>query len=246
MAAMRLSTWVLVVCGLGTMCGVARADRAAATKLNVAGMKEYNKDRWDEARARFIEAIAADADFVLPHYNLGSVLSIMGEWKAAMDEITWLGASSDPEAKKKLTKALKDADFDRISTLPAFRAAIGAPAWDTLDAAARLAERNGTWFAEGSACGRPWVSMTVKGSKVTLQTFDACDADQSKTTDTGTAKLAGGTLTITWKKNKKGAVSGKSAVSFEPCDDHPELTCARLDNLDPQLERGRLSAIFSP
>jgi len=243
---MRLSTWVLVMCGLGTMCGVAQADRAAATKLNVAGMKEYNKGHWDEAQARFTEAIAADADFVLPHYNLGSVLSILGEWKAALAEITWLVASPDPEARKKLTKALKDADFDRTSTLPVFRAAIGAPAWDSLDAAARLAERNGTWFAEGSACGSPWVSMTVKASKVTLQTFFACNADQSKTTDTGTAKLAAGTLTITWKKNKKGAISGKSAVSFEPCDDLPDLTCVRLDNFDQQLERGRLSAFFTP
>jgi tetratricopeptide (TPR) repeat protein len=58
---------------------------AAAVQANNTGMAAYQAARYDEARAAFEQAIAADRKAAEAHYNLGLTLVALGQGDAARD-----------------------------------------------------------------------------------------------------------------------------------------------------------------
>jgi hypothetical protein len=84
-------------------------------------MKLYRAKDYAHAQQEFRGAITADAGYVLPHYNLACVAALLGDKKAAVAELKWLGGSSDPTAKAKLGKAKTDPDLKSVIDDPDVR-----------------------------------------------------------------------------------------------------------------------------
>jgi hypothetical protein len=234
----RLAALAVVAVLLLAAAPRARADRAAAKKLNGEGMSAYRKKAWSDAVDKYRAAIAADPEFVTAHYNLACALSLAGEVEPAMVELRWLAASSDAEAKAKIKKALTDPDLDFVSTLPEFRKLVGHPPWDEVAPLARMGERGGVWGQEGAFCAMPWTLVKVKGKSVTVQTFGGCNEDQHKTRDVGALAVEGDELWVSFKKAKHGLLPARAQVTFAPCEDQAGLTCASFGE-DVVLSRGR-------
>ena len=95
--------------------GQTMANRAAAKAANAQGMKAYRAKDYPTATDRFRAAIAADASFPLPHYNLACVAALTGDKKTALSELDWLARSPDPQARRTLKKASEDADLKSLA-----------------------------------------------------------------------------------------------------------------------------------
>ena len=94
------------------------ADRAKAKTLNSQGMKAYRAKDFVAAAESFRAAIAADASFVLPHYNLACVASLSDDKTTARAELEWLFKSTDPQARRTLLKASSDQDMAPLAKDP--------------------------------------------------------------------------------------------------------------------------------
>jgi hypothetical protein len=91
---------------------------AAARAANSAGMKSYRKRGYAEAAQNFRLAVALDPNLAVAHYNLACVTSLLGDRDAALAELRWLAASTDPVAAEKLSKAASDNDLHNVRSIP--------------------------------------------------------------------------------------------------------------------------------
>lgn len=103
----------------------ATGNRSTAEAANARGMKLYRSKDYANAKTAFQGSIAADASYVLPHYNLACVLALLGDKAGAIAELKWLSASSDPLAKTKLDKAKSDSDLATVTHDPSVAKLLG-------------------------------------------------------------------------------------------------------------------------
>lgn len=145
---------------------VARAAHAEPAKdANLRGMRALLARDYTAAAAAFHDAVTADPTFLVAHYNLASVSSIVGDLATVRTELELLRGSKDPAAAKMLAKARDgDPDFDFASTDPYVRAALGLPVYPS-DANARLFERNAIWSTEGEGCDAPAATLKFSAKK---------------------------------------------------------------------------------
>jgi hypothetical protein len=145
---------VVIAMASNAEAGDAR-DPKKAKALNAKGMKLYQKKKYEAAQQAFADAVAADPDLVIPHYNLASVAAIQDDVDAVLEQLTWLGASTDPAAKSRLVKAQTDPDFQNVAGEPRVRAALHLPALDHLEASLLL-EYGGVWSGVNIGCASAW------------------------------------------------------------------------------------------
>ena len=179
MAAVRLGL-ILV---LAALSGVASAASLPAPRhhqailANTAGLRLFRSGQLSRAALRFRDALAFDPDYVLAHYNLACASSRLRETGAALDELRWLAASSDPLAKAKLDKALSDPDLDFVSALPAVRTMLSLAPFDGAHPMAWLAERGGVWSAElprADCAQRSYSFVLHSGGELELTVREQC------------------------------------------------------------------------
>jgi hypothetical protein len=72
--------------GLGTPDPF-RGPDAEATELNAAGKTLYRQGRWEEARARYRAAAAADPEFLAPRLNVACSFVRQDQFRQAADEV---------------------------------------------------------------------------------------------------------------------------------------------------------------
>jgi tetratricopeptide (TPR) repeat protein len=150
---MRIAVAVILVAATAGHAEAGDAKKAKA--LNAKGMKLYQKKKYEAAQKMFADAVAADPDMVIPHYNLASVAAIQDDVAAVVEQLTWLGASTDPAAKARLVKAKSDPDFQAVAGEPKVREMLGLPALDHLDASLLL-EYGGVWSGIDMGCASAW------------------------------------------------------------------------------------------
>ena len=218
----------------------ARADTAAAKKLNVQGMKKYAKKDYGGALELFKRAINEDSTFVLAHYNAASMMSLTGDVAGLIEELEWLRSSPDPAAAKALAKAPTDRDLEPASMNVKVRALIGVPAIDTMDPGAVLLERSGVWGEDGSACAMGDLNVTFKkGGTFTAESEWGCDENDNVTRDKGTWKVVDGHLRIIGTKK----LFETEDARFAPCDDDKSdelcLVLSGADGNEHHLARGK-------
>jgi hypothetical protein len=196
----------------------AKADRDAARKANADGMAALLKGRADAAAGAFHTAIAADSSFVLPHYNLASIASIVGDVPVVRRELAWLAASRDQGARTALDRAKTDPDLDFASVDPQVRKLIGAPAFPAV-AKDRLVERRGVWSADGKSCGAPALTLTfAAAAKLQLSAITECKGkrDVKSAIGTWTSGPAPDDAAIVLDAPFAGLATSK--LAWSPCD----------------------------
>ena len=99
-------------------------DRAAAQRENTQGMKSYKTKNYAAAAEKFRHAVAADAGFPLPRYNLACVAALTGDKETARAQLQWLADSPDPQARRTLAKAVHDQDLKSLAEDPKVRSII--------------------------------------------------------------------------------------------------------------------------
>lgn len=169
----RILVGAMVLCALA---GTASGDAKQAKKLNTKGMKLYKKKKFDEAQKVFVEAVAADPDMVIPHYNLASTAAINGDVDAVLEQLAWLKASSDPAAAKRLVKAKTDKDFRNVAGHAQVREALGLAALDPMTADAVL-EYGGVWNGVDMGMMAAWEELSLaKNGTVKIRSYTGEDA----------------------------------------------------------------------
>jgi hypothetical protein len=68
------------------LTAVAKLPAAEAMRLNSEGKQLYKQERWDEARAKYRAALAADPDFLGAQLNVACSFSRQGRYAEAADE----------------------------------------------------------------------------------------------------------------------------------------------------------------
>jgi hypothetical protein len=68
------------------LTAVAKLPAAEAMRLNSEGKQLYRQERWDEARAKYRAALAADPDFLGAQLNVACSFSRQGRYAEAADE----------------------------------------------------------------------------------------------------------------------------------------------------------------
>jgi len=233
---MRRSIWIVCL----ALATPARADTAAAKKLNVQGMKKYAKKEYSAALELFEKAIAEDPSFVLAHYNAASMMSLNDDSAGALAELEWLSKSTDPVAVKAMAKAPTDPDLERASMNVKVRALIKLPAIESMDPGAVLLERTGSWGEDGSACATANLNVTFKkGGTFVAQSEWGCDENDNVEHDKGKWTVVNGTLHLTGGKKLFESVD----AHFGPCDDDKAddwcLVVTGADGNEHKLGRGQ-------
>ncbi len=93
--------------------GIVHADVAKAKAANARGIALHKKKKFKEAAAEYRAAIAEDPTFMLAHYNLACVGSLMKDQETASREMAWVAdrATWDDPATKAAVKGRKDKDL---------------------------------------------------------------------------------------------------------------------------------------
>lgn len=211
---MRRAVLAVVAIALSGSAQPVAADAAKARKLNTQGMAAYKRQHYEEALAKFDQAIAEDATMVLAHYNAASMASLITDNPRVIKELEWLASSTDPAAAKALATGKTDRDLLYASMHPRVRALLGLPPLDQMDLATLVTERGGVWGIDGSACGGEAITITFrKGGKFSMRQEFACDETDAVSTENGTWAVKGGVLTLTSKK----VFAGGAPAALETC-----------------------------
>jgi hypothetical protein len=104
---------LLVVLALACAAPVAGADPARARAANTRGYALHKQKKYKEAASEYRAAIAEDASYLLAHYNLACVASLLNDLDTALQQLAWVAdrAAWDPAARSAVAKARSDRDL---------------------------------------------------------------------------------------------------------------------------------------
>jgi hypothetical protein len=107
---------LLVVAAVMCAAPVAGADPARAKAANTRGYalhKQKKYKEYKEAAAEYRAAIAEDPSYLLAHYNLACVASLLSDLDTALHQLAWVAdrAAWDPAARSAVAKARTDRDL---------------------------------------------------------------------------------------------------------------------------------------
>jgi hypothetical protein len=181
-------------------------------------MKRYRAGELVGAAEQFHVAIDADPRYIVSHYNLACVASLLGDAKTAVAELRWLDEPSDSQRWTKLAKAAADPDLDFVSPVPAVRQLLGLGPFDATAALSWLSERHGvwSWSAQGDCKQRTYTMRFSTDGLVSLDVEEECDGKApAHDSFSGHARMgpSGVTVDIEQWKQWPGAVP----LTFSTC-----------------------------
>jgi len=93
--------------------GAGHADPAKAKAANTRGYALHKAKNYKAAAVEYKKAIAEDPAYLLAHYNLACVASLLHDADTATGELAWVfdRATWDPAAKSAIAKASNDRDL---------------------------------------------------------------------------------------------------------------------------------------
>jgi hypothetical protein len=125
-------------------------DPDAAKAANTRGFGLYAAGKYAEAAKAYRAALAADDSLPLAHYNLACAAALLGDEATVLEQLEWLGASSDALARRLLVKGRTDADLRALRGRPKLRRALGLAEKDAPPADAEACRKE--CQAEAVAC----------------------------------------------------------------------------------------------
>lgn len=168
--------------------------RELAKAANTRGMRLHKAQDFPGAAAEFRTAIAADAGWVTPRYNLACALGRQGNAAGAAEQLQWLARSSEPDARRRLEKGRLDEDLAPVRGDARVRSLLGlGPATDAASTPAPVSGP-GAGPKVGSA------RMRALGLALTAWTDQPLSTAEGENNDCLTYrsfKLAAGPLTVT-------------------------------------------------
>jgi len=113
MTARALGVPLVVVIGVACAAGAGHADPAKAKAANTRGYALHKQKNYKAAAVEYKAAIAEDPWYLLAHYNLACVASLVHDAPTATAELAWVfdRATWDPAAKAAIAKANTDRDL---------------------------------------------------------------------------------------------------------------------------------------
>jgi tetratricopeptide (TPR) repeat protein len=93
---------------------IARADAPRARAANTRGYALHKQKKYKEAAVEYRKAIAEDPSYLLAHYNLACVASLLADSETALRQLAWVAdrAAWDPAARSAAEKARTDRDLE--------------------------------------------------------------------------------------------------------------------------------------
>lgn len=113
-----MRTSLVVVVAVVCAAPIVRADPARAKAANTRGYALHKQKKYQQAAAEYRAAIAEDPSYLLAHYNLACVASLLNDLDTSLRELAWVAdrATWDPAARSAAAKARTDRDLAWIRT----------------------------------------------------------------------------------------------------------------------------------
>lgn len=190
--------------------------------LNNEGMRRYKAKDYEAAARLFRDAIEADPDRPLPHYNLACTLALLRaagkqcETDASVTELVSHLEDAIRLDKDRRAKAAKDRDFDSVRNRFAFQRALGLTSHD--DAHARTLLVLPDWHGPNGAYHLPASGIDFHDDGTAELWTRAPGGDTvppPKTATKGRWTVAGGTVTVTLAQ----PFDGRTTLSLLLTDD---------------------------
>lgn len=168
--------------------------REQAKAANTRGMRLHKAQDWAGAATEFRAAIAADASWATPHYNLACALGRQGNAGGAAEQLKWLAGSSDPDARRRLEKGRLDEDLEPVRGDAQVRSLLG------LGQATVAPSTPAPTGSPGAGAGAGSARLRALGLTLTAFTAQPLSTAEGESNDCQTYrsfKVAAGSLTVT-------------------------------------------------
>lgn len=192
---------------------------SGAPELNTEGFRLYQQGKYGEALARFRDAIAADERHALAQYNFAATLGLLRkrgktcEFDAYQSTIVEHLAKAVALDERRRARMQRDADFDSVRDSLGYQRLLKRDPANDADVKALLIALAFLSPPQGAYGHTVQLDLKADGTLTCSQVL--VDEDVKRVTTSGTWKVKGRAVTVSFKKKVAGVTSAVGTFNAE-------------------------------